>query len=44
MKRLVMKSPFSWSKLSVFLSGMILGAVVARHVRQPEGVIQFAME
>ena len=29
MKRLVMKSPFSWSNLPVFVSGMILGAVVA---------------
>ena len=29
MKRLVTKSPTSWSKLPVFLSGMVLGAVVA---------------
>ena len=29
MKRLVMKSRFGWSKLPVFVSGMILGAVVA---------------
>ncbi len=29
MKRLVIKSPFSWSKLPVFVSGMILGAIVA---------------
>ena len=29
MKRLVIKSPFSWSNLPVFVSGMILGAVVA---------------
>jgi hypothetical protein len=29
MKRLVMKSPFSWSILPVFVSGMIVGAVVA---------------
>jgi len=29
MKRLVMKIPFGWSKLPVFVSGMILGAVVA---------------
>ncbi len=29
MKRLVMKSRFGWSKLPVFVSGMIVGAVVA---------------
>ncbi len=29
MKRLLIKSPFGWSKLPVFVSGMILGAVVA---------------
>jgi len=29
MKRLVMKSPFGWSKFPVLVSGMILGAVVA---------------
>ena len=29
MKRLVIKSPFSWSKFPVFVSGMIVGAVVA---------------
>ena len=29
MKRLVRKSRFGWSKLPVFVSGMILGAVVA---------------
>ncbi len=29
MKRLVIKSPFSWSNLPVFVSGMIVGAVVA---------------
>ncbi len=29
MKRLVIKSPFSWSNLPVLVSGMILGAVVA---------------
>ena len=29
MKRLVIRSPFSWSKFPVFVSGMILGAVVA---------------
>ena len=29
MKRLVRKSRFGWSRLPVFVSGMILGAVVA---------------
>jgi hypothetical protein len=29
MKLLVMKSRFGWSKLHVFVSGMIVGAVVA---------------
>jgi Na+/serine symporter len=29
MKRLMIKSPFGWSKIPVFVSGMILGAVVA---------------
>jgi len=29
MKRLVIKSRFGWSKLPVFVSGMIVGAVVA---------------
>ena len=29
MKRLVMKSRFGWSKLHVFVSGTIVGAVVA---------------
>ena len=29
MKRLMIKSPFGWSKVSVFISGMTLGAVVA---------------
>ena len=29
MKRPVIKNPFSWSRLPVFVSGMILGAIVA---------------
>ncbi len=29
MKRLVIKSPFGWSKIPVFVSGMIVGAVIA---------------